>query len=87
MLEEFQSASRWRCFLYEKQCDLQVKCYTSILCLQDFANSHITTSILAFPRLKLLLTYNFGIYFKEFDSSPLQEPFATLEKKRTQLHP
>ena len=62
--EELQSASRWRCFSYENQHHLLAKCYTSILCLKAFANSHTKISILAFPRLKVLLTYNFCLEIK-----------------------
>ena len=62
--EELQSASRWRCFSYENQHHLLAKCYTSILCLKAFANSHTKISILAFPRLKVLLTYNFWLEIK-----------------------
>ena len=63
-VEELQSASRWRCFSYENQHHLLAKCYTSILCLKAFANSHTKISILAFPRLKVLLTYNFWLEIK-----------------------
>ena len=43
---------------------LLAKCYTSILCLKAFANSHTKISILAFPRLKVLLTNNFWLEIK-----------------------
>ncbi len=58
-LKELQLASRWHCFSYEKQCHLPAECNTSILWLQAFDNSHNKISILEFPRLKVLLRYNF----------------------------